>query len=122
VYCGEVVGRIGSLRLTGLASSVACVLCIGQFLVLRPLSAAEVATPVLWLSVINSLFCTVMPILLTTMALSRLGSTVLAQIGMVWPMSTVLMGIVLLGEPFTVWVAAGTALVLGGVGLLLRAR
>lgn len=122
VYCSEVVGRIGSLRLTGLASSVACVLCIAQFLLLRPLAAAAVATPVLWLSLINSLFCTVMPILLTMMALARLGSTTLAQVGMVGPMSTVLMGIVLLGEPFTPWVAVGTTLVLGGVGLLLRAR
>jgi drug/metabolite transporter (DMT)-like permease len=34
----------------------------------------------------------------------------------------VLMGIWLLGEPFTVWVALGTGLVLTGVGLLMRAR
>lgn len=122
VYAAEVVGRIGSMRLTGLASILACVLCIGQFLVLRPLSAADVPTPVLWLSLVNSVFCTVIPVLLTMMAMARLGSTVSAQVGMVGPMSTVLMGIVLLGEPFTVWVAAGTALVLGGVGLLLRAR
>jgi len=122
VCCSEVVGRIGSLRLTGLASSVACGLCIAQFLLLRPLSAADVATPVLWLSLVNSLLCTVLPVLLTMMALARLGATVLAQVGMVGPMSTVLMGIALLGEPFTAWVAVGTTLVLGGVGLLLRAR
>lgn len=122
VYCGEVVGRIGALRLTGLASSVACLLCIGQFLLTRPLSAAHVVPEVIGLSVINSVACTVMPVLLTTAALARLGSTVSAQVGMVGPMSTVLMGIWLLGEPFTAWVAAGTALVLGGVGLLLKMR
>ena len=32
VYSGEVVKRLGSLRLTGLATSVACVFCIAQFL------------------------------------------------------------------------------------------
>jgi drug/metabolite transporter (DMT)-like permease len=37
-------------------------------------------------------------------------------------MSTILMGVVLLGEPFTAWVAAGTALVLGGIWLLTRWR
>jgi drug/metabolite transporter (DMT)-like permease len=37
-------------------------------------------------------------------------------------MSTILMGVLLLGEPFTAWVAAGTALVLLGVGLLAKAR
>ena len=43
------------------------------------------------------------------------GHHIAAQAGMVGPMSTILMGIVILGEPFTVWVAAGTALVLAGI-------
>jgi drug/metabolite transporter (DMT)-like permease len=122
VYCAEVVNRIGVLRLTGLATTAACVLCIGQFLLLRPLSAAQVAAPVLWLSLINSVFCTFVPMLLTTTALARLGATVSAQIGMVGPMSTVLLGVFLLGEPLTVWVAAGTVLVMAGVGLLVMRR
>ena len=45
VISSEEVQRIGSLRLTGWASTVACVLCIVQFLVLRPLSAADAAPP-----------------------------------------------------------------------------
>lgn len=122
VYCAEVVNRIGVLRLAGLASTVACVLCIVQFLLLRPLSAAQVAVPVLWLSLINSVFCTFVPMLLVTTALARLGATVSAQIGMVGPVSTVLMSIVLLGEPFTVWMAIGTTLVMVGVGLLVMRR
>ncbi|MDB5876960.1 MAG: EamA family transporter, partial [Variovorax sp.] len=36
VASGEFVKRLGSLRLVGLATSVACVLCIVQFLLLRP--------------------------------------------------------------------------------------
>jgi drug/metabolite transporter (DMT)-like permease len=32
------------------------------------------------------------------------------------------MGVLILGEPFTAWVAAGTALVLVGIWLLARAR
>jgi drug/metabolite transporter (DMT)-like permease len=54
VYSGEHVKRLGALRLTGWASSVACVLCIVQFLLLRPLSAALVAPEVMWLSVLNA--------------------------------------------------------------------
>ena len=38
-----------------------------------------------------------------------------AQAGMVRPMSTILMGVVILGEPFTVWVIAGTVLVITGI-------
>lgn len=41
---------------------------------------------------------------------------------MIGPMSTILMGVLILGEPFTAWVAAGTMLVLLGVWLLTRAR
>ena len=111
------------MRLTGMATSVACVLCIAQFLVLRPLSAAtEVAPPVIWLSVLNATLCTFAPVLMVMMAIERIGSTLAAQTGMLGPMSTILMGVLLLGEPFTVWVAAGTVLVLAGVWLLARWR
>jgi drug/metabolite transporter (DMT)-like permease len=36
--------------------------------------------------------------------------------------STIAMGIVILGEPFTGWIVAGTALVLAGIWLLARSR
>ncbi len=123
VYSGEVVKRLGSLRLTGLATSVACVFCIAQFLMLRPISAAtEVAPAVIWLSVLNATLCTFAPVLMVMMAIERVGSTLTAQTGMLGPMSTILMGVLLLGEPFTAWVAAGTLLVLGGGWLLARWR
>ena len=123
VYSGEVVKRIGSLRLTGLATTVACLLCIAQFALLRPLSvAAAVAPEVIWLSVLNATLCTFAPVLMVMMAIERVGSTLTAQTGMLGPMSTILMGVLLLGEPFTAWVAAGTVLVLGGVWLLARWR
>lgn len=123
VYSGEEVKRLGALRLTGLATSVACVLCIGQFLLLRPLAAlATVAPEVLWLSLLNATACTFAPVLMVMMAIERVGATLAAQTGMIGPMSTILMGVWLLGEPFTPWVAAGTALVLVGVWLLTRWR
>jgi drug/metabolite transporter (DMT)-like permease len=122
VYSGEVVKRIGSLRLTGLATTVACVFCLLQFGLLRPLSAAAVAPEVLWLSVLNATLCTFAPVLMVMMAIERIGPSLAAQTGMVGPMSTILMGVLILGEPFTPWVAVGTALVLAGVWLLTRWR
>ena len=120
---GEVVKRIGSLRLTGLATTVACVLCIAQFLLLRPLDAATgVAPAVVWLSVVNAIACTFAPIVMMMMAVERIGAPLAAQVGMVGPLSTIAMSVLFLGEPFTRWVAAGTALVLAGVWLLARAR
>lgn len=121
-YSGELVQRLGSLRLVGLATTVACILCIAQFAVLRPLSTAfAVAPEVLWLSLLNATACTVVPVLLVMMAIERLGSGLAAQVGMVGPMSTITMGVLLLGEPFTLWVVAGTVLVLAGVFVCSRA-
>ena len=122
VYSGEEVKRLGALRLTGLATTVACVLCIVQFLILRPMSALQVAPEVIWLSVLNATLCTFAPVLMVMMAIERIGATLAAQTGMVGPLSTILMGVVILGEPFTVWIAAGTGLVLAGIWLLAKWR
>ena len=123
VASGEEVRRLGALRLTGLATSVACVFCIAQFLVLRPVAAAlEVAPQVIWLSVLNATLCTFAPVLMVMMAIERVGAVVAAQTGMIGPLSTILMGVVILGEPFTGWIVAGTLLVLTGIWLLARHR
>jgi drug/metabolite transporter (DMT)-like permease len=115
---GKVVQRLGSLRLAGLASSVACALCIGQFLVLKPLSAAWVPAPVLWLSLLNSTACTVAPVLMVMLAIARIGAPLSSQVGMVGPMSTILMGVLILGEPMNAWIVLGTVLVMAGVFLV----
>jgi drug/metabolite transporter (DMT)-like permease len=122
VLSGEEVRRIGALRLTGLASTVACVLCIAQFLLLRPLAAMDVAPAVIWLSLLNALVCTFAPVLMVMMAIERIGATLVAQTGMIGPMSTLLMGVLLLGEPFTAGIAAGTVLVLAGIWMLAAWR
>jgi drug/metabolite transporter (DMT)-like permease len=122
VYSGQVVSRIGSARLTGAATSVACVLCIAQFALLRPLSAAEVAEPVLWLSVLNAVACTFVPVLAVMMAIERIGAALTAQTGMLGPLATIAMGAAFLGEPVDGWIGVGTALVLAGVWLLARRR
>ena len=121
VYSGEMVKCLGSMRLVGLASTFACVCCIVQFLVLRPVDAAfAVAPEVVWLSVINATLCTVVPVMMVMMAIERIGSSMAAQTGMVGPISTILMGVVILGEPFTAWVAAGTVLVIVGIFVFSR--
>ena len=120
VASGEEVKRLGALRLTGLATTVACFFCIAQFFVLRPVAALAVAPEVIWLSLLNATACTFAPVLMVMMAIERVGATVAAQTGMVGPMSTIIMGIAILGEPFTGWIVAGTVLVLAGVWLLAR--
>ena len=119
-YSGQLVQRLGSLRLAGLATSVACFFCLLQFVLLRPLDTAWVPEPVLWLSALNATACTALPVLLVMMAIERIGPGLTAQTGMIGPMSTISMGVLLLGEPFNAWIIAGTALVVSGVFWVTR--
>jgi drug/metabolite transporter (DMT)-like permease len=80
------------------------------------------APPVVWLSLLNAVLCTVAPILMVMMAIERIGAPLTAQTGMVGPLSTISMGVLILGEPFTGWTVVGTAFVLAGIWLLARAR
>jgi drug/metabolite transporter (DMT)-like permease len=120
VYSGQAVKRLGAMRITGVASSVACVLCIAQFFVLRPPAAMLVAPEVIGLSVLNATLCTFLPVLLVMSAVERVGAPVAAQAGIIGPLSTIFMSVLILGEPFTGWLVAGTALVLLGIWLLTR--
>ena len=120
LYSGELVKRIGSLRLVGWATSVACVCCIAQFLLLRPLSAAAVPVEVLWLGVLNAVVCTVAPVLMVMMAIERIGAALTAQTGMIGPMSTIALGVLLLDEPLNLWIGVGTLLVLSGVFIVSK--
>lgn len=122
VYSGEMVRRLGALRLVGLATTVACLCCLLQFVLLRPMSAAAVAPEVIWLSLLNATLCTAVPVLMVMMAIERIGAGMAAQTGMVGPMSTILMGVLILGEPFTAWVAAGTVLVIAGIFVFTKGR
>jgi drug/metabolite transporter (DMT)-like permease len=122
VASGQVVKRLGALRLTGTATSVACVFAIAQLFALREPSAALVPLPVVWLSLANAVFTTFAPVLMVMMAIERIGAPLAAQCGMVGPMSTIVLGVWLLGEPFTGWVIVGTLLVLAGVWLLAKWR
>jgi len=67
-------------------------------------------------------FCTVLPVFLTMVAVARIGAPTAAQAGLVGPVSTLFMGAVLLDEPITGIQLAGTALVLAGMWLLSRKK
>ncbi len=123
VGSGELVARVGALRLTAYASTVACVLCIGQYLLLRPWQElGALPLPVLWLGLLNGTLCTVVPVLAVMMAIERIGSGLAAQVGMLGPVSTIVLSLVLLDEPMGPWQVAGTVLVLAGVLVLTTVR
>lgn len=119
---GELVSRVGALRLVAYAMCVACVACVVQFFLLRPVSMMSQPTAVYGLSLINALFCTVLPVFLTMIAVARIGAASSAQAGMVGPVSTLFLGALILHEPITSIQLAGTGLVLTGIYLISKKK
>jgi len=119
ILSGELVQRVGSLRLVAYAMCVSTFCCVVQYLVLgRPVAELAQPAPVMWLSVVNAVFCTVLPVSLTMIAVARIGAPTASQAGMIGPVSTLLLAFWLLGEPISGAQMIGSALVLGGMYLL----
>lgn len=115
---GEMVRRIGSLRLVAYAMCVSSVACILQFFILRPASLLVQPLPVYGLSLVNGVFCTIFPVFMTMVAVQRIGAASASQAGMIGPVSTLFLGWALLGEPITAVQLGGTGLVLAGIYML----
>ena len=120
---GELVARVGSLRLVALAMTVSAAAGILQYAVLRPPATLfSQAAPVWNLSLVNASLCTVLPVFLTMISVRRVGAPVAAQAGMIGPVSTLFLGWWLLAEPVTALQLGGAALVIAGIVRLSTAR
>jgi drug/metabolite transporter (DMT)-like permease len=122
IASGQLVSRLGSLRLVSYAMCVSSLACIAQFFILRPASGLIQPAPVYWLSLVNAVFCTVLPVFLTMAGVSRIGAPSASQAGMIGPISTLFLGLIFLNEAITAWQLAGTALVVGGMYLLSKKK
>lgn len=117
---GRVVGRLGTMRVTAVASGVACVLAIGQFLLLRPVAALIQPGPVYALALAMALFSTVLPVWLVSEAIRRIGAGPVALTGSLGPVVTLLLAWLLLNETLGGAQLAGAALVIIGVTVMVR--
>lgn len=116
---GELLQRVGTLRLVSLAMCVSAVASIAQYAVLRPLPGLFEQVPAVWgLSLVNATLCTVLPVFLTMFGVARVGAGNASQAGMIGPVATLLLAWWLLAEPITGLQLAGTALVMAGIFLL----
>lgn len=118
VIGSQVVRRLGSVRFTAHAMTVASLFCIAQFLVLRPLGALDLPAQVYALAAAMALFSTVLPVFMTSEALRRIGANHVAMIGALGPVTTIFFGYAGLDEILTPIQALGALLVLGGVLLV----
>ena len=124
---GQLVQSLGSMRLVGLASCVACVMAVAQWVVMYAVTQGRIGDVAhlpwqVWaLSLLNATVCTVVPVWLVMRGVQLLGASMASQAGMVGPLSTIWMAAWWLDEPVTWRLMIGTAAVLAGVVVLARA-
>jgi drug/metabolite transporter (DMT)-like permease len=113
---GRYVEKLGSMRFACYAALVSCAGVVLHFLLFN--QAALLWTqpaPVYGLALTMALVSTVIPIILTSEGIRRIGSSHAAMIGAVGPVATIAFGNWFLDEPITAIQLAGAALVLAGV-------
>jgi drug/metabolite transporter (DMT)-like permease len=118
VISSQVVQRLGSIRFTAYAMTVASLLCIAQFLLLRPLGALALPAPVYTLAISMAIFSTVLPAFMISEALKRIGANQVAMVGALGPVTTIFFGYVGLDEAMAPMQFIGAGLVLVGVMLV----
>lgn len=118
---GQVIKRVGSLRLVAYAMVVSTAATLIHYLIARdPAHLLRLPWQVHGLAAANALFCTFLPVTFTMAAVARLGAGTAAQLSVLGPVSLVFLGGWVLGEAITPVQIVGTAVVLGGVLILTR--
>ncbi len=126
VYAGyqilakPLIDRMGAGLFTSIAMSAAGPAVVLHFVLTHPLSDLAVSSDALPLMIAIGTVSTVLPAYCISGAIGLIGPERTAVIGNVSPLVTVGLAVTLLGEPFGIWHAVGTALVLAGVVLFTR--
>lgn len=117
----ELVGQVGSLRLTGLAGMFSCGWVLLHFALFGQISQLQSANAGVWgNALLMALLSTVLPIYWLALAIQRLGPGPAAATGSIGPVLTLLAAWLLLGESVSVLQLAGMALVMLGVARIKR--
>jgi drug/metabolite transporter (DMT)-like permease len=113
---GRLVGRVGSLRFACYAGLVSCVAVVAHFVLTRDAQLlVSQPAPVYWLTLLMAVVSTVLPIVLTSEGIRRIGASHASIVGSVGPIATIFLGAIFLGEPITAIQLMGAGLVLAGV-------
>ena len=120
IGAGEMVKRIGSVRLVVYASSASAAFSILLSSLHNPYAIFNQPLQIYWFSLLNASLCTVIPMLLIMIAINRIGSPIVAQAGIIGPVSTIFMGYFILSEPITWIQISGMLIVIAAMWLLVR--
>ena len=113
---GRIVGRVGSVRFSCYAGLVSCVAVVMHYAVTRDIGAIFTQpAPVYNLSILMAVASTVLPIVLTSEGIRRIGASHASIVASLGPIATIFLGAIFLDEPVTGFQLGGAALVLAGI-------
>jgi drug/metabolite transporter (DMT)-like permease len=119
VGSGQLVGRLGAIRLAAWATIIAGICCVLHFLLThRIMVAFEQPWQVYAYSLAMAFFCTVLPIFMTAKAIQLIGASKVSIVGSVGPVVTIFLGWLFLNEAISLPQVIGACFVLGGVMLV----
>lgn len=113
---GKAVKSLGAKRLTGLAGLSACLMMLCHFYLYGDFGELTQLSWASWMLMgIIAIPCTVLPALLLTAAIDRIGPSTTANIATIGPMVTITLGWWVLGEAFSLLQLSGMAMVILGI-------
>lgn len=122
IFAGEIVKKVGSIRLVTFASSFSALYSVIQMMFHHPQDLLDQPLNVYLLSLINAGFCTVIPMMFIMLSVRRIGSALTSQAGILGPLSTIFMGWYFLGEEITFFQMSGLFLVVIAMWLLMKSQ
>jgi drug/metabolite transporter (DMT)-like permease len=116
------IARMGSGLFTAISMIASLPALIVHFAITNDVADLWVPMPVVGISLALALIGTVIPSFLFAEAVARIGPGPASVTGGSGPLFTTILSVLILGELFTAWHAAGMALVLAGILVLARKK
>ena len=118
LWARPLVTRIGAGIFTSITALAACAGVLLHFMAEKSLlDLTAVPKRAVLLAAVMAVTSTVLPSFMLTAALNRVGAQAVSMLGTISPVSTIILAMIILGEPFTAADATGTALVIAGIAI-----
>ena len=117
---GRVIPQIGAAKFTAYAMLTATMGVFIHFLVAGNINTLDQGTELWWYGILLAIVATVVPAFLISEGMKRIGSSNVAIISCIGPVSTILQAWFILGEKIYIAQIIGTVFVIGGVLLIGR--
>ena len=120
VFSKPSISHLGSRMFTSIAMLASTLFVLLHYAIVQDLSTLF-SHPTAWkYSILLAIFSTLLPSFMVSEAIARIGSSRTSIVGTIGPVFTILLAVILLGEPFGWYHLVGMLLVIIGVSLLRK--